>query len=265
MAISDLHPTPYPDVNRVLQMLCEGIQQILGEQLVGLYLHGSLAGGDFNPKRSDIDFLAVTEDVLPRETIDQLKAMHQRLYESGLAWATYMEGSYIPANALRRSDARHDRHPALRIDGSFEHDEHGSAWVIQRHIAREKGIALIGPPLSTLIDPVGQAELRQAQIGTLREWWLPMLSDASFIQTREYQAYAALTMCRALYTLEFGGTTTKSAAARWALETLTPAWKGLIESALAWPDGPQPDQLPETLALIDYTLSIAERAANDQY
>jgi predicted nucleotidyltransferase len=53
-------PTPYPEVNAVLQLLLAEVQAVLREQLVGLYVHGSLASGGFQPGRSDIDFLVVT-------------------------------------------------------------------------------------------------------------------------------------------------------------------------------------------------------------
>ena len=35
--------------------------EILGGNLVGLYLHGSLALGGFNPRRSDVDYIAVVQ------------------------------------------------------------------------------------------------------------------------------------------------------------------------------------------------------------
>jgi hypothetical protein len=112
-----------------------------------------------------------------------------------------------------------------------------------------------------MIDPVAPQDLRRAVLGYLREWWAPMLKDPARLRSREYQAYAVLTMCRALYTLEHGTVVTKDAAARWAQETLDPRWTALIERALAWPRGAQADQLNETLDLIRYTLRRSEHLA----
>jgi predicted nucleotidyltransferase len=53
-------PTPYPDVNEVLLTLLDNVRAILGDYFTGMYLYGSLASGDFDPRRSDIDFLVVT-------------------------------------------------------------------------------------------------------------------------------------------------------------------------------------------------------------
>ncbi len=58
--------TPYPDVNAVLVLLLAGVKEVLGDLLVGLYVHGSLATGGYDPARSDIDFLVVTAGNLLR-------------------------------------------------------------------------------------------------------------------------------------------------------------------------------------------------------
>ncbi len=109
------HPTPYPDVNAVLHVLLSGVQTILGNHFIGMYVYGSLASGDFNRQRSDIDFLVVTADELPDEMLPALEAMHARITASGLKWATKLEGSYIPQHALRRYDPAHARHPSIRV------------------------------------------------------------------------------------------------------------------------------------------------------
>ena len=41
---------------------------ILGDNLVGIYLHGSAVMGCFNPLKSDIDLLVVVENDMPDET-----------------------------------------------------------------------------------------------------------------------------------------------------------------------------------------------------
>jgi hypothetical protein len=86
-----------------------------------------------------------------------------------------------------------------------------------------------------------------------------MLDDPARLQEREYQAYAVLTMCRALYTLQHGAVVSKPVAARWAQGLLGPQWAELIDEALAWPRGPQSDRLPETVTLIRHTLDLAEQ------
>ena len=52
--------TPHSAINELLQDLLGRVQKIVGSEFVGMYLYGSLASGDFQPNRSDIDVVVVT-------------------------------------------------------------------------------------------------------------------------------------------------------------------------------------------------------------
>ncbi len=256
------YPTPYPEVNAVLKELLPNVQEILGNQFIGLYLHGSLAYGDFNPRTSDVDFLVVTEGPLPTETFSALKDMYARLFASGLSWSQKIEGAYIPKDDLRHHDPAHAPVAWLGVDGHFALELLGSDWIIQRWILREKGIIVTGPPLAPLIDPVSADDLREAVRGSLREWWSPPFPSPERFQSDDYQAYAVLTMCRSLCVLEHGRIASKPAAARWAMETLREPWAGLIEKAAGWREGMEFDRLEETLEFICYTLERCRAIGN---
>jgi hypothetical protein len=253
-------PTPYPDVNAVLDGLLSDVQTVLGDHFSGMYLYGSLASGDFDPHRSDIDFLVVTTGELPDEIIPALEAMHMRILSSGLKWASKLEGSYLPQHALRRYNPDDPPRPAIN-EGRFYLDCHRSDWVIQRHIIREHGLTLAGPSPRDLIDPVQPDDLRQAVRGILVEWWSPILHDPARLSTSEYQAFGVLTMCRALHTLQHGIIASKPAAARWAQAALGEPWAALIEYALAWQrDMPWDAHLDQTLDFVRYTLDRARQS-----
>jgi len=254
------HPTPYPDVNAVLDALLSGVQTVLGDHFIGMYLYGSLASGDFDPQRSaDIDFVVVTADELPDEMLPALAAMHARIAASGLKWATRLEGDYIPQPALRRYDPTHARYPHFGMDEHFDVEQHDSNGVIQRYTIREHAVVVAGPAPQTLIDPIQPNDLRRAALAILHEWWSPQLHDPARLHSSEYQAYAILTMCRALYTLQHGIVVSKPVAARWAQEALGEPWAALIERALAWQHGAPLDSLSETLDFIRYTLELSQQ------
>jgi predicted nucleotidyltransferase len=48
-------------ISALLQDLTAQLQVILGRNLVGVYLYGSLTQRAFNPKRSDVDCIVVTQ------------------------------------------------------------------------------------------------------------------------------------------------------------------------------------------------------------
>jgi hypothetical protein len=253
MSVHIPQPTPHQDINDVLNLVLYNMQALLGDHLVGLYLGGSLALGDFNPQRSDIDFVAVTVDELPPETIEALEEMHTRLWATGAKWAMKLDGSYVPQQVFRCWTSDHAPCPFVEAD-SFQVTNQGSA-VIQRHIIRQHGVVVAGPSPYTLIDPVGADDLRNALWDMLEKWWRPLLDDPVWIQQSQEQPFAILTMCRALYTLEHGVVASKPVAAQWGQQTIGEQWTKLIKWALAWPYDTQSNHLASTLSLIRYTLN----------
>jgi hypothetical protein len=253
------HPTSYTDVNALLRVLLSSARAILGNHFVGMYLFGSLAGGDFD-RDSDVDVVVVTDEDISGDLFSALRAMHARVGAIDSPWATQLEVSYIPRDALRRFDPDCALHPHIDRGAGEELRmmRHDADWVIQRHVVREKGVAVMGPSPRTLIDPVTPDDLRRAVLEILREWYAPMLDDAAALQSRGYQSYTVLTMCRMLYTLQHGTVVSKPFAARWARETLGGRWSALIERALKGRQIPQSkahsDDVSATKDFIRYTL-----------
>jgi len=240
---SELQPT--------LAELLKNVRHILGDQFIGLYLGGSLASGDFNPTSSDIDFTVVTTREVSPDVLPALQALHVRL-ASESKWGAKLEGAYVPLAAFRRYDPAHSHYPNVSVGGHCAIEGHGSNEVIQLWTLREHGVALAGPDPKTLIDPVPPDALRRAVRGILDEWWRPIAIDPFRLVSREYQAYATLTMCRMRYTLAHGEIASKPVAAQWAQTALDARWAGLIERALAWPHDGTSDEVDrgETLAFI---------------
>ena len=255
-------PTPYSDVNVVLQDFLSSIRPILGSHFRGMYLSGSLALGDFAAYRSDIDYVVVTDADLSGDLLLALRAMHADFNASNSPWATEVEAAYIPHDALRHYDPVHARHPHIERGAgeTLDMDQLGSDWIIQRFILREHGVVVAGPDPRTIIDPIRPEDLRQSVVTLMNNWWGPMRDDPAplFRHNIGYQVYAVLTMCRILYTLDVGAVVSKPVAARWAQGIADGRWDVLIERALAWRKDRQitlsDNDLNETLALIQHTL-----------
>jgi predicted nucleotidyltransferase len=255
----NINPTSYPDVNEILSFMFVNVQKILGDQLVGMYLFGSLANSDFD-EHSDIDVLIVTDGELSAGTFLALQELHKRINGLDSPWANQIEASYIPQTALRRFDPANKLHPHMdRGGGEVLHMmSHESDWVIQRHLLREHGIVITGPSLRDLIDPVSSDDLRRAVADVLPLWVKPLLDNPSQINKRGYQSFIVLSLCRMLYTLSHGKILSKPAAAKWALENLDPKWSPLIKGAVIGRQNSNLDadlkDMQETQNMMRYTL-----------
>jgi len=253
MSSPAFNPTPYPYINSVLKLLLNNVQSVLGNYFIGLYLHGSLALGDFDPGHSDIDFCVVTTRELPLKLIADLEAAHGRINESGLAWVDKLEGSYLSKKTLWRYDPEEIPHPHV-YNKKFSVTRDDRDWVINRHILRECGVAVAGPPIKPFIAPVGPEELREAIVLGLREDWTPKLEDREWLVPPSRQPYVVLTCCRVLYTMKYGTITSKPVSARWALQTLDKEWVDVIEAAMAWHYGEPHGDIEKSLEFMRYTM-----------
>jgi hypothetical protein len=254
-------PTAWPEVNQAVERLLAGVGEVLGDELVGLYLHGSLGMGDFFPPSSDIDFLAATAGTVPQPAFQRLGALHAGLKADG-GWTARLEGVYLPPAALRRHDPDGGRQPTVGSDWDFGLGLPGPTWVLDRWVAREHGLVVAGPDPRELIDPIGPGELRAAVLASLLGYWAERTRDPAWLRPRTYQAFAVLTMCRDLYALDHGVLVSKPVAAAWAGRRLGSPWAGLIERALAWRADERPDDrsLPETLRFVAHAVELARAA-----
>jgi hypothetical protein len=267
------YPTPFSEVNSILQVLLPDIQAILGDQFIGMYLYGSLAYGGFD-QDSDVDFVVVTRIELSESLFSRLQSMHTRIAKLDSCCATQLEGSYIPLQALRKYDPVNVLH--LHIDrGSDErlqrmHIEDPilsrawwGGWVLLRAALFEKGITLAGPAPQTLVEPVSSEDLKQATLANLPGWAEPLLRNPAELAYRGYQSYTVLTLCRMLYTLEYAAIASKLVAARWAQAGLGKPFAGLIERAWLGRHNPAENASPEdmkgTQDFIRFTLEYSQR------
>ncbi len=224
-----IEPTPYADINAMLEELLSGSQKILGNRLVGYYLYGSLVTGDFDFGSSDLDLLAATLSDIDEQEFGSLHAMHNDFAHKYKAWDGRIEVAYLSTDALKTFRSHTSKIAVISPGEPFHIKDAGKDWLMNWYIVREKGMTLYGPPPETVIDPISKAELLAAVQEHGQEWreWI------YHARHRNSQAYAILTMCRILYTLKNGEIVSKKRAALWAEKEL-PEWSALIQQALVW-------------------------------
>jgi len=258
----NMSPTPYDDINLFLQIFLGDVRSVLNDYFIGMYLYGSLATGDFDANRSDIDFLVVTSEELPESLISDLKTMHTRIYESGLEWAARLEGAYIPVDTMRVYSPTGPACPLVNKNKLFNQNEFlvarpATNWVINRHILYTSGVVITGPPLQTIIDPIRPEELKEAVLASLRDDWTPWAYNSDLFLGTGYQPFVVLSICRTLYTLEHGTVASKLRSAEWVIANSDRKWTKIIKQAITWHDGNPPGDIEQTQEFMRYVLKEA--------
>jgi predicted nucleotidyltransferase len=251
------------EVTALLDLLLPAIRAALGANLVGAYLRGSLALGDFIPATSDIDILVVTGRPVSAAEFAALAALHTHLAALPHPFANRIEMAYIDCAALRRFEPGL-RHPTLGQGETLVWSEHRDNWIIERWTVREHGVTLFGPEPRSLIDPISAGELCAAVRNRLRDWadWANQPDDPEWLlPRRSHKAYVVETMCRALAALACNQILSKPRAVAWALENLPEPWRSMVEQSRVWRTDPtlDPAIVPQVMAFVHWAASEGAR------
>jgi len=204
------------------------IMETTSDELIGLYVYGSMVTGDFEPNVSDIDLIAVLSEVPDDALVERLRSMHERLAVAEPEWGDRIEVDYVSRRGL--ADCRTHPSTIARISpGEPLHLlEAGRDFLLDWYPARRDAIRLIGPPIESLIPDIPEAEFLDEVRSYLASFPERFDEDASPAS----QSYAVLTMCRGLYLLRDRDRLSKREAARRASNEF-PRWAPVIDSAVA--------------------------------
>lgn len=257
MKIEDIkNLTPHRDVNDILAMLSEGLENILGDMLIGVYLTGSLTYGDFERGSSDIDFLIVLDNTLSEAQRKQVKDLHSQIAMNYPFWSQRIEASYITEDMLGNTEPPKQPRPYVNGGQMWDPDPpYGNEWLINLSVLYDSGIALKGPDPKTLIGyPIGIEMVRRASKNDLHQEWEPLLKDPAALEDSHFQAYVVLTLCRILYRAKNDNIASKKVASNWVKKTYGKHWSPLILQAESWQHGEEMDETKEILKFIEFVL-----------
>jgi len=245
--------TPYQDINNLLADWTEGVKNMLGENVVGLYLSGSLTYGDFVPERSDIDLHAVVRRPLKDNELESVERLHKDLNENYLAWKGRLECSYVPLELLQETSPPKTPRPWWGFNRLYAEAPAGNEWIINHYFLSKYGIALHGPEFNALIPPLDMSEVRKASARDLFQEWKLKINDAEWLADPHRQSYLVLNLCRILHAVIGGGPGSKKVAAEWT-KTTYPRWQNLIEEAGQWVYGKEMRRQDEVITLIKFAI-----------
>jgi len=225
----------------VIQPLLQEYIYRLGVEMPGrisaCYLVGSIALGAFNPRLSDIDFVAVLEGRAAQAEFAKILNVHKQLEIQHPQWK--IEGLYFQAGDLGCADDVLQPYLSYH-DGRLKWSERFVLSSVTWWILKQRGIALFGPPPETLAITVGMDDLVRKQRENLNSYWagwtkrpgrrLALLSDWGV-------EWSVLGVLRLFYTIREHDITSKTGAGEYALRHVPERWHAIIQEALALREG----------------------------
>src|SRR5271166_3046323 len=134
--------TPYDVINTLLADWVQGVKHILGNKVIGLYLSGSLAYGDFVPDRSDIDLEAVVRSPLTESELKLIEHLHREIDKRYPEWAKRTECSYVPLDLMQEVTPPTKPRPWWGFDTLYPAAPAGNEWAINHYLLSQHGISL---------------------------------------------------------------------------------------------------------------------------
>ena len=242
----------------------DALQVILRQNLSGIYLHGSLAMGCFNPDRSDIDLLVVTTRGMSIET---KRRVVQLLFYASMA-PSPIEISFLVEQQVHpfQHPLPFDLHYSETWRERYHRELANGAWTkwndtiltdadLAAHftIMMNRGICLLGKPVKEVFHPVPERYYIASIVG-------------DFADAREGRVtkpfYFILNACRVYAYLLEGSIFSKDEGGSWGLLTLPGEYHSVIVQALEIYRGSRKDEPFDAAALDLFATYMDEQLRN---
>jgi len=219
-------------VRTVLDSCVASHREVLGDALLGVYLHGSLAMDCFNPQASDIDILAVSR----RETSkDQKKEIIQWFLDHS------RKPSLLEYSLLNQDDLRAWRHPcAFDLHYSEMHRnmyKKGDGDGLSKNklgdpdlaahltITKARGLVLWGKPIDDVFPEIPARDYKKSLLYDFKD-------IAKEVRTKKVSVYSLLNPCRVAGYFRDGLIMSKDEGGEWGMKNF-PDMANEISKALA--------------------------------
>ncbi|OAB40922.1 hypothetical protein PMSD_00825 [Paenibacillus macquariensis subsp. defensor] len=205
--------------------------------LLGIYLHGSLAMGCFNPLKSDIDFLIVVKEKLTPVNNSRIAKIALSLHdemsnERGIEFTiileTYLKPFVYPTPfEFHYSDYHREKYRTNEnyLCGGFEDEDLASQVVV----AYERGITLYGKPLSELYEPIDSQYYLASILHDVEGCAEEIIDNPPAYLT---PMYLTLNLCRVLYFIKEGKISSKREGGEWGVKYLPQKFQQLVKQCL---------------------------------
>ncbi len=208
------------EIKSFLPSIISCIHSILNDNLVGVYLHGSLAMGSFQLGISDIDLIFVVKEHLSSEEksriISYLNKTRQK--EKPVEMSVFLEDLLHNPRYPTDVELRYD-YP----DNIFE-NEPDKEVLAHLYEVKERGFCMWGKPIGKVFQKI-----------PAKYYLLAIVDDLKY--TRKYlledPTYWVLNACRIMAFINEGKVLSKLEGGQWGIENLLEKYHNLIKQAMS--------------------------------
>jgi predicted nucleotidyltransferase len=242
-------------VRQFLRETLSVVHSIVGGNLIGMYLYGSLTMGCFNPRSSDIDVILAAREKLSKEQRNEIVE-----YLKGVGSKDRrIELSIVDADVVRNP-----QYPMM-VDlhyehwGNIFHNEKDNEILSNLYTTRKRGFCVWGAPIISVFSKIpAQYHLRSVMedLDHTRRYLHESPEDIGY----NVPVYWVLGSCRILAFIREGRVLSKLEGGRWALANLPKEHHNLIGQALSCYQGKEKENSTwnnkELDAFADYMSSV---------
>lgn len=210
------------DVKDFVFHLLSETKEIIKEDFIGFYIHGSLAMGGFNPNSSDIDIVVVTNKLMTVETKRKLAQLFLTCSKNPYP----VEVSFLNEEQLKNwkhpcpfdfhySEFWRERYEDDLAVGTYQHlnEEIKTDADLAAHITitTNRGICIEGKPIVEVFPLVSRSDYMSSIMGDFQECLENIEKDP---------IYCTLNLIRVVWYLKEGVISSKQEAGNWGLASL---------------------------------------------
>jgi streptomycin 3"-adenylyltransferase len=215
-------------VRKVLREILSAVQSVIQDNLIGLYLHGSLAMDCYNPRSSDIDIIIVARERLSQE-------QRKRIIE-------YLKGvcskrERIELSIVCEDAIRNPRYP-MTVDLHFEYwgnifeNEPDKEILSNLYTTKKRGFCLWGAQTSEVFSEISAEHHLRSVIEDIRHT-RKYIHDKPEHIGYDVTVYWILGSCRILAFIREGKVLSKLEGGRWGIANLPKKYHEPIIRALS--------------------------------
>ncbi|CAM3118000.1 aminoglycoside adenylyltransferase domain-containing protein [Lactiplantibacillus plajomi] len=242
---------------QLLTALVTSYTQVLGSNLVGIYLHGSYVLGSYNEDVSDLDYVVVVHHALTATNKRELMSVTlQKLWplapKKGLEFHVLVQAALRPFEALIPFDfhfSKYHYQNYLQAPDQYIQTMHGTDPDLAAHltILNHYGQVLTGPAIAAVFSPIPPAVYWQALVFDIADAQAEITVDP---------VYVTLNLCRVLAYQRSGLILSKNGGGRWGLDHLALRWRPLIDAALQTYNGKPASGRIDSSDLTDFATMV---------